>query len=39
MNTAQKIESFAYPEFRHHSDRVIAVTRTIQWVEHTHAGC
>jgi hypothetical protein len=38
MNTAQKIESFAYPAFRCHSDRMLVVTRVIQRVEHVHAS-
>jgi type IV secretory pathway component VirB8 len=38
MNTAQKIESFAYPAFRRHSDRMATVTRAIQRVESAHAS-
>jgi hypothetical protein len=38
MNSAQKIESFATPKFRRHSDRMLAVTRAIQRVESMHAN-
>lgn len=37
MNTVQKIESFTYPSFRRHSDRLLAVSQTMQRVEQEHA--
>lgn len=40
MNTARKIESdiHPHPRFRRHSDRVVALSRTMQRVEREHAG-
>jgi hypothetical protein len=38
MNRARKIESFAIPPFRRHSDRIHAVTRAVERVEREHAG-
>lgn len=36
MNTARKIESFPYPSFRRHSDRMLAVNQAMQRVEREH---
>lgn len=36
MNTAKKIESASYPKYRRRSDRLRAVSLTLQRVEQAH---